>query len=136
MHQIHPNSSLVPILKRIVAGDFNFHLFRNDIGVDENTVLEDFEEVLDTTGYAPIAVMGDDWIFEGVNEERGYLLAPPIEYTQVGAIGDVAYGYYVTNTENEILLWCARFDGAPVPFDIGDTITVWPILGDKSRFVD
>jgi len=134
MHQIHPNVALVPLLRRTVADDLVFHLFSNDLTPDVDTELADFAEA-GQGDYAPITVSAAAFTFDGVADDRGYLMAPPIVFVTGDAPPSVGvYGYYVTNVAEDELLACARFDGAPLAFNSDNPREVWPIMGDASRF--
>jgi len=134
MHQIHPDTSLVPMLKRIVAGGVNYHLFTNNITVDRDTVLGDFVEPVPGSAYSPITVDDADFALTGVATHRGSIIAPMIEFVPIGDYGESIYGYYATDSTDTDLLACANFDDAPIPWATGSSVPVLPIFGDTSRF--
>lgn len=131
--QIHPDESLIPLMRRVVAGNVVYHLYTNDLTPDKDTVLADFDEVGSGPGYVPIEVDEADFVLEGVSGHAGLLIALPIEFMVVGAVGDV-YGFFATNVAGDELLACGRFDGAPLNLDVGSRVTVWPMFGDTSKF--
>jgi len=133
MHQIHPDVSLVPLLQRMVENGIKLHLFENDVTPDVDTDLVDFQEP-DVNGYAAIAVAAAAFIFTGVDDNRGYVFASPVVFTTVDAGAQQVYGYYMTDDDDTILLACARFDGAPLTFNVSNPREVWPVMGDASRF--
>ena len=110
MDQIHPDVSLIPILERIVADDFRYHLFENNVVPDRDTELADLTEV-GSGGYASIVVAAADFTLSGVTGHLGSLAAAPISWTPSGTDWTI-YGYYITDSANTLLLGVARFDGA------------------------
>jgi len=135
MHQIHPDTSLVAILRRIATGDLHYHLYRNDVTPDRDTELGDLTEMGAGTGYAVITVEEADFTTEGVSAHKGTIIAPPVTF-EIGAgsgIDDI-YGYFVTDDTDALLIACGRFDDAPIDITAGADIPVTPILGDSSQF--
>ena len=132
MHQLHPDSSLIPLLRRICGDSVVVHLYNNDLTPDLDTVLADFAEIAGGGGYAPITVDLADFVLSGVSDNKGVLMALPVEFVDGGP--DEAYGYYVTNVAGDELLSCARFDGAPLIIPDDNPIGVWPVFGDNSVF--
>lgn len=135
MHQIHPDSSLVPLLERMVASDLHYHLYTNNVTPDRDTELGDLTEMGGGTGYSIITVDAADFTLTGVSAHKGFLIAAPITFV-IGVTGSPTdvYGYYVTDTGNAELLAVARFDDAPIDITAGANIPVVPVMGDSSQF--
>lgn len=131
MDQIYPDQGLITILQRIVADDFHFHLFVNNITPDRTTVLFDLTEAA-WSGYVPITVLRTDFVMYGLAAHIGSAQAPPIAFNNNTGTSQSAYGYYITDVSNSVLLAVARFDSAPVIKNDGDGWVVQPIIGDVS----
>lgn len=94
------------MLKNSTAQNQILHLYSNDPTISDLTVLTDFTEVTGS-GYSPINITGSSWNVNLINTTASYA-----EQTFVFTGSVVAYGYYVTNTNGD-LLWCERFTNAP-----------------------
>lgn len=90
------------------------HLYANDVTPSDSTVIGDLTQVAGATGYAPITLLSAQWT---TTQSGGVTTAVFSEKTFAFTTDATAYGYYVTN-ENNDLLWLERFSGAP--FDIPD----------------
>lgn len=134
MNLIFPDACLVALLQRIANGDFHFHLFGNNHTPSPTTVLGDLTELGSGTGYAIQTVAAADFTLTGVTAHVGSITAADISFGPWSSGADVAYGYYITDTTNTILLAVARFDGAPLPAGTGNVIVVTPKLGDFSQY--
>ena len=87
------------------------HLYSNDPTISDLTVLEDLTE-LSGSGYSSININGASWTVNPTNTTASYA---DQTFSFTGAI--VAYGYFVTNTDGD-LLWCERFTAAPFSIPI------------------
>ena len=94
------------------------HLYANDIsnsgGIGINTVITDIIQCT-STGYAPITLTSNAW----TTVQAGSITTGV--YSQVTfnfSTNAVSYGYYVTDTSNN-LLWLERFTGAPFSIPTG-----------------
>jgi hypothetical protein len=134
--QVHPDSCLVPLMQRIVAGDIRVKLYSNDLTPTQATVLGDFTEIAPSGGYAAggIVVAAADFVLSGVVAHKGTLMAPAVSWTPSVADGLDVFGYYYTDTGGTILLGCARFDPGPVTWIVPVPVSVWPVFGDISLF--
>lgn len=133
MHQIYPDVGLVEFLERMVADDFHFHLYTNNVTPDRDTELADLTEMA-IAGYAIVTVTDADFALSGVAGHVGTVLAAPIDFLNGTGAPVNAYGYYITNVANTILLAVARFDDAPVSKAAGDSWIVVPTLSDLSQY--
>lgn len=94
------------MLKNSTAQNQILHLYSNDPTISDLTVLGDFTEVAGS-GYNPINITGSSWTVNLTNTTASYA-----EQTFIFSGPISAYGYYVTNTDGD-LLWCERFINAP-----------------------
>lgn len=133
MHQIFPDEGLVEILMRIVAPDLHYHLFNNNITVDRSTTLANLTEAA-WGGYALVDVVAANWTTSAVVGHNGSLIAAPIGFNNTSGSAQDAYGYYVTNAADSILVAAANFDSPPVSIPDGGTQPVTPVMGDFSKF--
>jgi hypothetical protein len=133
MKQIHPDVSLIPLMRRVVADDVRVKLYTNDFTPDRDSVLADFTEKDVANGYAAIDVPAADFVLDGVVAHKGVLMALPITFTPTNDGGVNIYGYFVTSLDDADLLACARFD-APTDWDVPNTVEMWPVFGDESQF--
>lgn len=93
-------------LKNAASQNQILHLYSNDPTISDLTVLTDFTEVTGS-GYSQISLLGSNWTVNPTNTTASY---PEQTFIFSGAV--VVYGYYVTNTDGD-LLWCERFTNAP-----------------------
>lgn len=132
MRQIYPDAALVPILQIFVANKFHYHLFNNNVTIDQSTTLGALTEE-STFGYSSILVSGTDFTSSGVTSHIGSMVAAPISWTPAGGNWTL-YGYYVTDTTDANLLFAGNFDGAPVTVLDGIPFLLTPIVGDFSKY--
>jgi hypothetical protein len=86
-------------------------LYSNDPTISDLTVLEDLNEV-SGSGYNPININGTGWNVNSTNTTASY---SDQTFFFTGTV--VAYGYFVTNEDGD-LLWCERFTNAPFSIPI------------------
>lgn len=97
------------------------HLYANDVTPSDSTVISDLTEVSTANGYRAITLLSNNWTTTQVG---GVTTAIYSEQTFAFATDATAYGYYITN-ENNDLLWLERFTGAPYDIpDGGGTISI------------
>ena len=130
MNLIHPDATLVPNLLRLATPSLNYHIFVGDVACDRNTVLADFGG---GGNWGPVNVPVASFTLTGVAAHKGTIVAPPITLTDPVPSAGTAYGYYVTDETDAILIACARFD-TPIPFLAGGSLNLIPILGDSSAY--
>jgi hypothetical protein len=131
MDLLFPDDGLIYQLKSILSSTVNYHLFTNNVVPTLSTVLSGLTEAA-WSGYAPIGQNWSDFTMNGVAGHNGYGIAPPITFSNSSGSPVTAYGYYVTDTTNTILLAIALFDSAPITIAAGGTWNVVPIWGDFS----
>lgn len=112
------------IVGLVSAGSPVLHLYSNNITPSASSVIGDLNEVT-ADGYAAITLVSSNWTTTQVG---GITTAVYSEQTFSFNTDSTSYGYYVTNTSNQ-LLWLERFSGAPfnIP-DGGGTISITPKL--------
>jgi|APGre2960657505_1045072.scaffolds.fasta_scaffold32005_2 hypothetical protein len=115
MALIVPDVGKVELLKYMLKVSTSqnqiLHLYSNDPTISDLTVLEDLNEV-SGSGYSSISINGTSWTVNPTNTAASY---PDQTFSLTGAI--VAYGYFVTNADGD-LLWCERFTNAPFSIPI------------------
>lgn len=94
------------MLKNSVVQNQILHLYSNDPTISDLTVISDFTEVIGS-GYNSINITGSNWTVNPTNTTASY---PDQTFIFSNVIS--AYGYYITNTDGD-LLWCERFINAP-----------------------
>lgn len=114
----------------LVDDPWAFRLFKNDIPVDEETVLGDLVEC-DYSGYLPVP---GDWgdVYEDA-DGRAVVDSDLLVFLQDGGpIGNFAYGYFVTPTDGTALIFVERFDAPRLMAFAGHTIKLLPrrLVGD------
>lgn len=113
------------IVNQLTPTDLVLHLYEND-DVDLST--EDFNtssftEVSDPS-YSSAPLIGADWTISSNAGISSAIYNNPITFNFAGAAS--VQGYYVTNTNNEIM-WAEEFPGAPFTLpSTGGDITVRP----------
>lgn len=133
MHQIYPDNGLLSWLTRMMSADVNYHLFTNDVTPTRDTVLGDLTEAA-FSGYAVHTVTLADFTLSGVTGHVGTMIGAPFSFTNESGGPVNAYGYYITNTANTVLLGIARFDSAPVTKADDESWLVTPSLSDLSQY--
>lgn len=101
------------IVGLVDAGNPVLHLYGNDVSPTDSTVIGDLTECT-SSGYAAITLVSSNWT---TTQLSGVTTAVYSERTFSFNTAATTYGYYVTNTEGN-LMWLERFSGAP--FDIPD----------------
>jgi len=100
---------MLQMLLNVVNNDDQIiHLYTNDVTPVKSTLQSSLDEATEA-GYAPITLTGTTW---GVTQVAGVTTAeyPPVTFNLSEAA--TLYGYYVTNTDDDIM-WVERFSGAP-----------------------
>ena len=90
-----------------------YHLYANNWIPSVTDTLADYLEV-SLTGYAPISIPAAAWAVIADNLGGAIGTAPEIAWliTQAGP----AYGYYVTDPADTVLLWAEAIPGGPYTF--------------------
>lgn len=119
MPLVAPDEGEILLLQYIVnmtaATDPVLHLYNNtDLTVDEAVTIGDITEA-SATGYAAITLTGGSWT---TTQSVGVTTAEYSEQTFAFTTGASLYGYYVTDTSNN-LLWLEEFSGAPFTLPSG-----------------
>ena len=134
MNQIYPDIGLIPLLQLMVSSTLHLNLFTNNITPDRSTVVGGLN-VATWSGYAQVSLTSGDFTASGVVGHVGFLLAPPKSFANASGSPQSAYGYYLTDASDTILLAIARFDSAPITKADGEFFFVAPIIGDSSRLL-
>jgi hypothetical protein len=101
----------------------NVHLFVNNLAVAWNTVIGDLTEAT-FAGYAAIALPAFSAPVHLASNGQGLVASINFVGGAIVAPGQVAYGYYLTDTTNAILYWLETF-AEPVPFaSVGDFLNL------------
>jgi hypothetical protein len=133
MDQIYPNVGLVEQLTRILTSGVHYHLFVNNVIPDRTSTLigTPLTEAA-WFGYVPIAKALGDFSITGVAGGVGFAIGMPFPFVNSSGGNQTAYGYFVTDVTNAILLAVARFDDAPETKVNGDSWIILPRWGDTS----
>lgn len=122
MTLVCPNVGEIILLQYIVglvdAGNPVLHLYGNDVTPNDSSIMGDLTECT-STGYAPITLASAGWTVA----QDGVTGVTTVQYSEMSfsfSTAARAYGYFVTDTSNN-LLWLERFTGAPydIPIDGG-----------------
>lgn len=132
MTQIYPDAALVPLLQRLLTGGINLHLFANNAVIDQSITLSGLTEAA-WAGYAVQNVPAAAFTLTGVAAHVGGATAAAVAFGNTSGGNQSAYGYYATDAANTVLLWCARFDAAPIVQPSGGSWVVTPTVGDFSQ---
>lgn len=127
MSIVIPYTAEVNLLKLIVGFFANsnivLHLFNNNITVDNNTTIGDFNEVPASTGYSAITLSGGSWT---VATNSGISNASYSKQTFTFSGGGVTlYGYYAESNGN--LVWCENFSPS-ISLVVGGTFDLTPSI--------
>lgn len=116
----------------VLSSTVKLSLFKNNITPDENTVFSDFTKA-DFTGYADsVVTLGAPTTVAGKSTVTA--TAPAAFVMGTPGTGNTIYGYYVWIPATTILLWCEKFDNAPVLANAGDEIDVTLVFTLFSEF--
>lgn len=126
MSLIATNEAEILLLQIIVNmvdnGDQVLHLYTNDVTPTDSTLQSGLTESTEA-GYAPITLVGSSWTTTQVG---GLTTAEYPESTFSYTTAANVYGYYVTDTNDDIM-WVERFSGAPFQLpDTGGDIAITP----------
>lgn len=134
-NQIHPDASLIPLLLRVVSPSVVYRLFVNDIDIDADTVIGDFEEPAGNAAYDPAVVDLAAFSLNSVAAHKGTVKAAPVALAMDQQDDVTVYGYFVVDLDYSMLFAALKFD-VPVSLDAsGASIPIVPIFGDESRYV-
>ncbi len=96
------------IVGLVDAGNPVLHLYGNDVTPSDSTVIGDLTQCT-SAGYAAITLVSSNWT---TTQSTGITTAVYSEKTFSFSTDATAYGYYITDTSNN-LLWLERFSGSP-----------------------
>jgi hypothetical protein len=108
------------MLKRVLNitvtdNDVVIRLYSNNYTPVEASVVGDFTEIT-ATGYSAVTATPGNWVItEGDPTDASY---PQTEFALSSAEPEV-YGYYITNSAGDILLWSERFVDGPYVIGAG-----------------
>jgi len=134
MQLVYPDAGLVELLFRQAAEGFHFHLFVNFPDVNQDSLLEDFEEAA-WASYSSILVELADFTLDGVVEHRGKIVADVISFENLSGATQEATGLFVTDVTDTILLQACYFDDAPWSRDNLESWDVVPVFSNFSEFI-
>lgn len=132
MDLVFPNQGLEEQLQRILNSNVVYRLFTNNVTPSRASVLSDFTEA-SWSGYGAITRTWTDYTLHGVSGDAGYAIAAPIAFSNSSGSDQTAYGYYVTDSGNSLVMAAALFDGAPITIPTGQATSVVPTWGDFSQ---
>lgn len=111
MALVCPNVGEILLLKYILgiidAGNPVLHLYTNNVTPSDTTVKDDLVEC-DTVGYVPITLASSNWVVSQ-DGSTGLTMATFAERSFSLTTATRLYGYYVTDTSNN-LLWLEKFE--------------------------
>jgi hypothetical protein len=128
MPLVVPDSAEVRLLEILVnkssPTNLVLHLYTNEVDLSlENFTTDSFTEAT-AAGYAPVTLTGSNWTAStstGISS-ASYSSAITFSFTE----GVDVWGYYVTNTSDQIM-WAEQFPGAPFTLpSTGGEIAVRP----------
>ena len=119
MPLVAPDEGEILLLQYIVnmtaVTDPVLHLYNNtDLTVDDSATIGNITEA-SAAGYAAITLTGGSWT---TTQAGGVTTAEYSEQTFAFTTGASLYGYYVTDTSDN-LLWLEEFSGAPFTLPAG-----------------
>ena len=132
MDLLFPDAGLVYQLTQILTPGVRYHLFANNFVPTLGSPLSAFTEAA-WSGYANVLQNWASYAINGVSSHSGFAIAPPITFNNSSGAPVNAYGYYVTDTTNTVLLAAALFDSPPVVIPAGGNTVVIPVWGDFSQ---
>jgi hypothetical protein len=133
MDLLFPDQGLVYQINKILSAGVNYHLFANSIVPTLSTTLAGLTEAA-WAGYGgPIAQTWADFVINGVSSHSGFAIAAPISFGNTSGVSQNAYGYYITDSANSLLVGVALFDSPPIVIPSGGTCVVVPVYGDFSQ---
>jgi hypothetical protein len=128
---IFPDAGLLYILRQTVGTALIYDLYRNNYTPTLSSALVDFQRA-NWSGYAPVTIPAVLWTVQMVAGNVGRFQAPIILFGNSSATEQAAYGYYVKDATNTVLIAAGRFDLAPVIIPRGGAYPVLPLLGAYS----
>lgn len=127
-----PNEGELELLKYMLKenpSNLLLHLYENDYTPGLTSVIGDFTEST-WTGYSAITLTASNWTdpittMDGKAETR--YGTSVLSWTRSGLGSDDLYGYYVTDTDETIVLWAERFDPTRT-LGNGDVVNFQPVF--------
>lgn len=134
MHQIFPDSTLVPLLQKLVANGLIYNVYEDGApALTRDTVLGDLSGFFSGV-FAPTTVAAGDFTLTGVTAHVASLVAPFISIPSTASTDKLIQGYVVTDAVTGAMVMAAEFDGAPVTIHVGGEITILPCVYTSSVF--
>jgi hypothetical protein len=130
---VYPDAGLIFMLQQIVASNLHLHIFTNNVTPSDSTTLGGLTEAA-WTGYALETLSSGSFVSLGVGAHVGTLAYPTVTFTNGSGSPVSAYGFYITDTANAILVSCGLFDAAPVSIAAGGTYSFIPTISDQSQY--
>lgn len=108
------------------------HLYQNNVTPADATVIGSFTEAT-FSGYAYANIL--NWTIPATVGGRATTTADAITFTNsTGAVGNAIYGYYVTDSANN-LLWAEKDPNAPIGINVtGDNYVITPKFAGSTEF--
>lgn len=121
-------AALKAMLNHTSMGDVKLHLYKNNVTIDEDTLIGDVTEC-DETGYAAVTLTGASWTV--VTGAGNITTATYAEQTFTFTEAATVYGYYVTNNAETILAWIEEFTSGPyvLPASGGNIAVIPSVIG-------
>ena len=120
MTLVVPDSGEVRLLKYIVNNstptNLVLHLYKNNIDLTSETFSSGSFTEASASGYAAVTLTGSNWSAATTGGISAAVYNTGITFSF--SVGQDVYGYYVTNTSNEIM-WAEEFPGAPFSLPTG-----------------
>jgi hypothetical protein len=121
-----PYVSQITIIEILILNvEIHIHLYKNDVPLENDTVITDLVEA-NYPGYASQIASG--WSSAETIARRAQTSAEPLTFSRTGTTApqDI-FGYYATTATPTILLWVERAERPPFPMRVAtDNILVVP----------
>lgn len=134
MSLLVPSDALVEILNLVLNQNLRLKLFANDHTPVIGDTVASLTEVTGG-GYAEVVLTFAEWTVTGAEQTVAqYSALQDFEFTgATGGSGEI-YGYFITNDDEDILLWEQRFPEDSVPFvpQNGSVIRVRPRITNQN----
>lgn len=111
---------------------FKYHLYTNNFTPNDAMVIGDFTEAT-FPGYATQNATPGSWASPSDDGTCSTSSSTSQVYTTTGASGESAYGYYVTDNADGVLLFAEKFVGGAVPLTTtGSSVTLIPQYQERT----
>lgn len=117
-------SMLSTILNKTELNDLQLRLFINNVLPEQSDTVLKYTELPSNLGYSAVTLSGSSW---SINQGDPCVATyPEVTITFTSSLSYTIYGYYITESSTNILMWVERFASPYNANSIGDKLIITP----------